>query len=104
MSGREGFDAGLIAYFQQRDRDRAAQVDAVLAVMTKRERALVREVAVMANVLAGDWKEKPPPDSVVLGHVISLCLGQPDLFPTIARLARTAVRRAQRAANPPPRP
>lgn len=68
----------------------------VLAAMTKRERALVREVAVMANVLALPHGQRPARDSEVLANVIIHCLRMPDLYPTVDRLARVALRRARR--------
>ena len=90
-------DAELLAYLAARRHDQAEQVADVLACMTKRERALVREIAVMANVLAGNWTDRPPPDSAVVTNVIIHCLGLPDLYPTIARLARNAMLRRRRA-------
>lgn len=87
------FPAGWLDYFAAREQQRADRVSAVLGQMTKREQALVREVAVMANVLgmrhgSGDvW-----PDTAVLAATLDGCLAMSDLYPTIARLERRAAR------------
>lgn len=87
------FDDELIAYFADREAARIREVQALLACMTKRERALIREVAVMANVRASRHDDTIPPDSTVLINTLSSCLNMPDLYPTIARIARRAARR-----------
>lgn len=88
------FSPELLAYFATRDDDRRQQVESVLAVMTKREQALVREIAVMANVVNLPYGERPAKDTAVLYDVIARCISMPDLYPTIARLARIAQRRS----------
>ena len=89
---------GLVAYFAARIAAEADRVDAVLGAMTKRERALVREVAVMADVRAtmrAGSQERVPPDSEVIRDTISACLHMDDLYPTVSRLERVAMRRTQ---------
>lgn len=80
---------GLVAYVAARDRERAQQVSEALAALTPRERALVKEVAVMGYVrgalAAGAIDAKIPPDSAVLADVVGACLAMPDLYPTLAR-------------------
>lgn len=83
-----GFERYLIIR-QQQETDRVA---AIWSVMTKRERQLVHDVAVMAAVRA-NLGTKPPPDSEVLADAISACLSMPDLYPTVTRLKRLANRR-----------
>lgn len=101
------FDDELHAVLANRWEYEARRVDQVLAAMTKRERALVREVAVMAGVRAtmrAGSRDRVPPDSEVLRDAISSALGMPDLYPTIARIERAVARRAARARTTPPEP
>ena len=76
----------LLAYFAQREQQRAEAVDAVLASLTERERRLVREAAVMGYV---QGRRHPadvdhPKDSAVLSLVIGECLANRDLYPVIS--------------------
>ncbi|GAA2108021.1 hypothetical protein [Streptomyces synnematoformans] len=82
MTGLPDF---LISYVAERDAARHAAVDAFLARLTDRERALMREAAVMAYVHGRQHPrdEKHPEDSHVLAGVIEACLAMPDLYPTI---------------------
>jgi hypothetical protein len=91
----EGLDLYAV-YLQKRLEGDARRVEAVLDVMTKRERQLVREVAVMAHVVGimRPQGSQVPPDSVVLADVIRRCLSFPDFYPTLNRLERLAIRRA----------
>lgn len=86
----------LADYLAARDHDRAAQVEAILAKMTTRERALVCEVAVMSYVrgklFGGPRDENPPPTSVIVANTISACVAMDDLYPTLRRLARATAR------------
>lgn len=85
------------------DRRRHDQATRVLAAMTEREQALVREVAVMAGIWgmydAGDYTTRPPRDSDVLHRAVRECLAMPDLYPTLARIARNAERRTAHTEN-----
>lgn len=75
----------LIAYLAQRDAARADAVTAVLESLTDRERALVKDAAVMGYVrgmthpmgeaILGDW--------AIVSEVIEACLAFPDLYPAI---------------------
>lgn len=80
---------------------RQRRVAQVLSAMTKRERQLVKEVAVMAWVrgsrAAGNGHEAIPRDSEILFEVIMSCLGFEDLYPTVDRLERVARQRERRA-------
>lgn len=80
---------GLAAYAQMRDRQRVERVNATLGAMTGRERALVREAAVMGYVqgqMAAGGNVKIPPDSAVLTLVVASCLEMSDLYPTMREL------------------
>lgn len=87
--------AGLLDYLTKRQNQRDADVARVWLALTKRERKLVREAAVMANLLgmrrAGQFREPPPADSAVVVEVISACLAQSDLFPTLAKVLRKTI-------------
>lgn len=84
----------LSAYLAARDEQRRREVTVVFAAMTKRERALVHEVAVMANVRASlvtfGGGHDIEHDAVVVSDVIARCLDLPDLYPVLARIARRA--------------
>lgn len=82
---------GLVDYFARREAERGDAVRAFLASLTDRERALMREAAVMGYVhgrqhLQG---EPHPKDSAVLATVIDACLAMPDLYPAVATVAAT---------------
>lgn len=94
----EGLTNYLIARWQGRDR----RVDALLGQLTTRERALVREIAVMTSVRAtmrAGSRETVPPDTEVLRDAVDACLSMPDLYPTVARLDRRAARKAAQLAE-----
>lgn len=82
------FSEGLLRYLGARLQARGERVRDVLAGLSERERRLVREVAVMANVrgmqrgLAG--QRDVPGDTAVVTDVIDACLAMPDLYPTIS--------------------
>jgi hypothetical protein len=90
-------DAQIAETILDGERRRHDRVTRVLAAMTDREQALVCEVAVMANVRATRHGTEIPRDSVVVYNTIAACLAMPDLYPALARIARIAERRAQRA-------
>lgn len=96
----DDFNERLGAYFLSRDKTREAMVAGILAAMTKRERGLVREVAVMGYVrgkFSSGNKDPVPPDSQIVFDVILACYYMPDLYPTISRLVRIAQRRQAKA-------
>ena len=71
----------------------ADRVAGVLGALTKRERALVREVAVMAGVRAtmrAGARYEPAGDDFVVRDAISACLSMPDLYPALARIDQRA--------------
>lgn len=92
-------DNQLVEYFKARDSARADEVRQVLAAMTKRERQLIWEIAVMAGTQGRLTGGEPPKDSTVVSNAILGCLYMPDLYPTFRRIKRIAVRRARKAAE-----
>ena len=73
-------DARLAAYFESRRQMRDGERNAVLRGLTKRERQLVKEAAVMGYVRGTMAQSKDiPDDSEVLALVIDCCLGFSDL-------------------------
>lgn len=88
------FDERLVQYFASRERDRQAQVEALLARMTKRERLIVREAAVMANVRGGMRaganmaESKIPADSFVVADTLLACVSMPELYPALYAMSR----------------
>ncbi len=87
-------DAELLAYLAAREEQRANRVQMTYATLTKREKALVTEAAVMGffqgTQAAGGFNAKIPKNSVVTTVVIDACLAYPDLYPAMDRVARRA--------------
>lgn len=79
----------LLAYFAQREADRAEAVTAFLDKLTERERRLMREAAVMGYVRGRMHPEgaEHPKDAAVLAEVVDACLAFPDLYPVIDFIA-----------------
>lgn len=76
----------LAGYLQRRAEDRARAVETLLHGFTDRERALIREAAVMGYVtgaMCGPHRTRIPPDSAILQEVVDACLTHSDLYPTI---------------------
>jgi hypothetical protein len=75
----------LTGYLQQRDAARAEDAAAFFATLTDRERALVKDAAVMGYVQGTRHPkgEKHPKDSWVTALVVQECLSMPDLYPAI---------------------
>jgi hypothetical protein len=75
----------LISYMERQRASRADAVNAVLASLTDRERALIRDAAVMGYVRGTMHPkgEPHPKDSAVLAEVIDACLALPDLYPAV---------------------
>ena len=75
----------LLTYLAKRDADRDDAVDTFLASLNDRERALVRDAAVMGYVQGRRHpaSEPHPKDSLALATVIDACLAFPDLYPAI---------------------
>lgn len=91
-------DNQLAEYFKNRDAARLQEVIDILNAMTKRERKLVWEIAVMAGVQGRmTGKQQSPKDATVVHNAILGCVYMPDLYPTFRRMRRIAVRRAQKA-------
>lgn len=84
----------LVTYLAQRDAARAEAVASVLGALTDRERALIKEAAVMGYVRGTMHPkgEKHPKDSAVLAEVVDACLAFPDLYPAINFVAEEAQR------------
>jgi hypothetical protein len=75
----------LVSYIEQRDAARVDAVNAALAKLTDRERALVKDAAVMGYVrgrMHPDGEDHPK-DGQVLVEVIDACLAHPDLYPAV---------------------
>jgi len=79
----------LVDYLIQRDTERTNAVTAFLASLTDRERALVRDAAVMGYVRGRMHpKDEPhPKDSHVLAEVVAACLDITDMYPAISEEA-----------------
>ena len=82
--------ASLIAYLVSRDAARADAVNNLLERLTPRERALVRDAAVMGYVRGRmhPQDEKHPKDGAVLAEVVDACLAFPDLYPAVNAVAQ----------------
>lgn len=83
-----------VNYLVQRAAARADAVSAVLGALTERERALVKDAAVMGYVRGTMHPEgeKHPKDSAVLAEVIDSCLAFPDLYPAVNAVSEGARR------------
>lgn len=80
----------LARYLAVRDRGRDDRVNGVVGALSDRERALVREAAVMGYVLGTQGAGAPaaiPKDSAIVWRVIDACMALPDLYPVISALA-----------------
>ena len=75
----------LISYLEERDAQRVDAVSTVLASLTDRERALIRDAAVMGYVRGRmhPQDEPHPKDSAVLVEVVDACLAITDMYPAI---------------------
>jgi predicted esterase len=89
MTGDRALPDAIVRYVAARDQERAERVDAALAAMTDRERALVREAAVMGYVqgamyASGGAPTPPiPPDAAVVARVVAACQSMEDLYPNL---------------------
>jgi hypothetical protein len=83
--------AALVAYLAERDAQRADAVTDFLAGLTDRERALVKDAAVMGYVQGRRHLEGElhPKDGWVLATVIDACFAFPDLYPAINHATKT---------------
>lgn len=75
----------LVQYMAERDAQRADAVRAFLDSLTDRERALIRDFAVMGYVQGRmhPQGEKHPKDSHVLALVVDACMAHRDLYPAV---------------------
>lgn len=82
----------MIGYLAARDSARHRQTDDAIAALTDRERALVREAAVMGYVQGSMALQGQaiPPDTSILRLVIAACLATPDLYPTLSDQPRSS--------------
>lgn len=80
----------LVAYLAERDAQRANAVDDFLNRLTPRERALIKQIAVMGYVqgVRHPNGERIPNNTPLLAQVIDACFSFPDLYPTITGIAR----------------
>jgi hypothetical protein len=85
-----GLPEGLLRYFELRERHRADEIAALLARLTAREQALVREAAVMGFVrgaiFASGGRRLPeiPRDSRIVAEAVGACLSMPETYPTLS--------------------
>jgi len=77
----------LISYVERQDAQRADAVSEVLTSLTDRERALVKDAAVMgyAQGMRHPQGETIPRDATIVVKVVEACLAFPDLYPAISR-------------------
>ncbi|ONK09482.1 hypothetical protein [Streptomyces sp. MP131-18] len=82
----------LVRYLEQRAQQRADAINNVLARLTDRERALIRDAAVMGYVQGRRHPEGDPhpKDGDVLTQVIDACFSFADLYPAINAVAAGA--------------
>jgi len=75
----------LARYLLERDAQRAEEVRAFLTALTDRERALIRDAAVMGYVQGRMHPEGEPhpKDSAVLAEVVAACQAHSDLYPAV---------------------
>lgn len=75
----------LARYLLERDAQHAEAVAEFLAALTDRERALIRDFAVMGYVQGRmhPQGEPHPKDSHVLALVVDACLAHRDLYPAV---------------------
>lgn len=77
---------GIVRDVAARDQERAERVNQAWAALTDRERALVREAAVMGwvrGVLSTGVEPNIPPDMTIVRTVIGACQHMRDLYPTL---------------------
>lgn len=83
-------DETLARYLAARDTERDDHVNRALDALSDRERALVREAAVMGYVqgnIAGKVNDYViPKNSAIVWQVIASCQSADDLYPTISGL------------------
>lgn len=79
----------LVDYLVQRDNQRAQAVDDFLDKLTKRERALIMQIAVMGYVqgVRHPEGERIPSNGPLLAQVIDACFAFPDTYPTVTGIA-----------------
>lgn len=75
----------LATYMERQRAARADAVNAVLASLTDRERALIKDAAVMGYVrgMTHPKGEQVPKDGQIVAEVIDACQAFPDLYPTV---------------------
>lgn len=76
----------LVAYLQQRDAQRAQDVNDLAATFTERELLLMKEAAVMGYVQGAKnhpHRDRIPGNRAILLEVLEACLHFRDLYPTI---------------------
>lgn len=85
---------GIVRYLAAREAERDDSVNRALDALSERERALVREAAVMGYVQGAQATHARevviPKDAVIVWRVIAGCQTFDDLYPTISALAGTS--------------
>lgn len=82
----------LARYLAERDGQRADAVRAFLAALTDRERALIRDFAVVGYVQGRmhPQGEAHPTDSFVLNLTVDACLAHRDLYPAVNAISEAS--------------
>ncbi|MFD9249594.1 hypothetical protein [Streptomyces bottropensis] len=75
----------LLAYFAQREAQRAEAVDAFLSGLTEYERGLFHDAAVMGYVRGSmhPRNEEIPLNKAIVADVVNACFAHSDLYPTV---------------------
>lgn len=75
----------LLAYFAEREQQRAAAVDTFLDSLTDYERGLVHDVAVMGYVRGSlhPRGEEIPLNRAIVADIVNACFVHSDLYPTV---------------------
>lgn len=96
--------AALVSYLEQRDAERADAVRDFLGSLNDRERALMRDAAVMGYVQGRRHIEGQPhpKDSAVLAMVVDACFAFSDLYPGVSSDAMADAITAQTPEEPRP--
>ena len=93
----------LGAYFAARSADRAAKAVAKWEALTTREKALVREAAVMGYVQGQRaYDSDVPRDAEIVAQTLIATDSFADLYPVLAALPRRRRAPSARLATPPP--
>ncbi|MGW3428920.1 hypothetical protein ACWDHW_13330 [Streptomyces melanosporofaciens] len=93
----------LVNYMDRQLARRAVAVNAALASLTDRERALIKDAAVMGYVRGTMHPkgERVPKDGEILAEVIDACVAFPDLYAAINAVSRQGIAPSAPPEQPP---